>query len=124
MDPSWRSSAEVLHSRPLVSIGLSIYNAEATLAIAVKSILAQTYPAWELLLIDDGSHDASSKIAQSFKDARIVVVSDGQNKGLSARLNQAIKMARGKYFCRMDQDDIAFPNRLERQVEFLETHPD
>ena len=109
---------------PVVTIGLSIYNGEATLASAVKSILAQTYTAWELLLIDDGSHDASSKIAQSFKDARIVVMSDGQNKGLSARLNQAIKMARGKYFSRMDQDDIAFPNRLERQVGFLESHPD
>lgn len=109
---------------PVVTIGLSIYNGEATLASAVKSILAQTYTAWELLLIDDGSHDASSKIAQSFKDARIVVVSDGQNKGLSARLNQGIKMARGKYFSRMDQDDIAFPNRLERQVGFLESHPD
>lgn len=111
-------------SRHLVTIGLSIYNAEATLASAVKSILAQSYTEWELLLIDDGSHDASYKIAQDFKDERIVVVSDGQNKGLSARLNQAANMARSKYFCRMDQDDIAFPNRLEKQVEFLEGHPD
>lgn len=112
----------MLSTRPLVTIGLSIYNAEATLAGAVKSIVAQTYTEWELLLIDDGSHDASPQIAQSFQDARIVVVSDGQNKGLSARLNQAVKMARGKYFCRMDQDDIAFLNRLEMQVEFLERH--
>jgi glycosyltransferase involved in cell wall biosynthesis len=111
-------------SRPLVTIGLSIYNAESTLASAVKSIVAQTYTDWELLLIDDASQDASYKIAQNFEDERIVFVSDGQNKGLSARLNQAIKMARGKYFCRMDQDDIAFPNRLEKQVEFLEGHPD
>ena len=111
-------------SHPLVTIGLSIYNAEATLVSAVQSIVAQTYQEWELLLIDDGSRDASCKIARDFKDKRIVAVSDGQNKGLSARLNQAVKMARGKYFCRMDQDDIAFPNRLERQVEFLEGHPD
>jgi len=114
----------VLPSRPLVTIGLSVYNAESTLACAVKSIVAQSYTEWELLLIDDGSHDASYKVARNFVDQRIVVVSDGQNKGLSARLNQAIKMARGKYFCRMDQDDIAFPNRLEKQIEFLEMHPD
>jgi len=110
--------------RPLVTIGLSIYNGEATLASAVKSIVAQTYTAWELLLIDDGSRDASLNIARTFTDQRIIVVSDGANKGLASRLNQANKMARGKYFCRMDQDDIAFPNRLERQVEFLETQAD
>lgn len=110
--------------RPLITIGLSIYNGEATLDSAVKSIVAQTYPEWELLLIDDGSRDASYKIAQGFKDERIVVVSDGQNQGLAARLNQAVKMARGKYFCRMDQDDIAFPDRLKKQVQFLEEHLD
>jgi glycosyltransferase involved in cell wall biosynthesis len=117
-------STDVSLSHPLVTIGLSIYNAESTLVSAVQSIVAQTYQEWELLLIDDGSHDASYKIARDFKDKRIVAVSDGQNKGLSARLNQAVKMARGKYFCRMDQDDVAFPNRLEKQVEFLERHPD
>jgi len=110
--------------QPLVTIGLSIYNGEATLASALKSIIAQTFQEWELVLIDDGSHDASLKIARTFTDQRIVVVSDGGNKGLASRLNLAIEMARGKYFCRMDQDDIAFPNRLERQVEFLEKHLD
>ena len=111
MDTSRRSKTEVLHTRPLVTIGLSIHNAEATLVSAVNSIVAQTYREWELLLIDDGSRDASHTIAQNFRDERIVVVSDGKNKGHSARLNQAIQMARGKYFCRMDQDDIAFPTR-------------
>lgn len=110
--------------QPLITIGLSVYNGEATLACAVQSIIAQTYQGWELVLIDDGSRDASLKVARAFTDRRIIVVSDGENKGLASRLNLAIKMARGKYFCRMDHDDIAFPNRLERQLEFLAGHVD
>jgi len=108
---------------PLVTIGLPVYNAEATLRSAVQSIIAQTYPKWTLLLMNDGSTDESCKIAKSFGDERIRVVSDGVNKGISARLNQAVSMSEGKYFCRMDADDIAFPDRLERQVAFLESHP-
>lgn len=110
--------------QPIITIGLSVYNGGATLACAVQSIIAQTFQRWELVLIDDGSLDASLKIARTFTDQRIVVVSDGGNRGLASRLNQAIRMARGKYFCRMDQDDIAFPNRLERQIKFLEQHLD
>jgi glycosyltransferase involved in cell wall biosynthesis len=109
---------------PLVTIGLSIYNGGETLADAVNSLRAQTYENWELLLIDDGSHDESVRIAKSFRDSRIVVLSDGQNKGLPARLNELVARAKGKYFCRMDQDDIAFPQRLARQVEFLEAQPE
>ena len=108
--------------QPLITIGLSVYNGEATLACAVQSVIAQSYQEWELVLIDDGSCDASLEVARTFTDQRIVVVSDSGNRGLASRLNQAIRMARGKYFCRMDQDDIAFPNRLERQLEFLEEH--
>ena len=110
--------------QPLITIGLSVYNGEETLACAMQSIIAQTYQGWELILIDDGSQDASLKVARGFIDRRIIVVSDGENRGLSSRLNLAIKMARGKYFCRMDADDIAFPNRLERQLEFLAGHRD
>jgi glycosyltransferase involved in cell wall biosynthesis len=108
----------------LVTIGLSIYNGGETLADAVNSLRAQTYENWELILIDDGSRDESAHIARSFEDPRILALSDGMNKGLSARLNEAVAMAQGKYFCRMDQDDIAFPRRLAIQVEFLEAHPD
>ena len=109
---------------PLVTIGLSIYNGGATLADAVNSLRAQTYENWELILIDDGSHDESARIAGSFPEPRILALSDGMNKGLPARLNEAVALAKGKYFCRMDQDDIAFPQRLAIQVAFLEAHPD
>jgi len=109
---------------PLVTIGLSIYNGGATLLEAVNSLRAQTYQNWELILIDDGSRDDSVRIARSFPDSRILALSDGLNKGLPARLNEAVALAKGKYFCRMDQDDIAFPQRLATQVAFLEAHPD
>ena len=109
---------------PLITIGLSIYNGAATLADAVNSIRSQTYENWEVILIDDGSRDESARIAKSFPDLRILALSDGLNKGLPARLNEAVALAKGKYFCRMDQDDVAFPQRLQTQVEFLEAHPD
>jgi glycosyltransferase involved in cell wall biosynthesis len=75
-----------------------------------------------LLLIDDGSIDSTVEIVKKFQDSRIDIVSDGINKGLSVRLNQAVSMANGKYFCRMDADDIAFSDRLEKQVAFLESN--
>lgn len=109
---------------PLVTIGLSIYNGAATLADAVNSLRSQTYQNWELILIDDGSSDESARIARNFPDRRILVLSDGMNKGLPTRLNEAVAMANGKYFCRMDQDDLAFPQRLATQVAFLEANPD
>ncbi|WP_284076403.1 glycosyltransferase family 2 protein [Herbaspirillum aquaticum] len=101
---------------PLVTIGLPVYNAQRTLAEAIASVLGQTYQNWELLILDDGSSDASGRIAGSFQDARIRWISDGQNKGISWRLNQALDLARGEYFCRMDADDLSFPQRLQTQV--------
>lgn len=105
-----------------ISIGISIYNAEKYLSDAIKSVIAQTYPYWELILIDDGSKDDSLKIAQDFAatDNRIRVISDGLNKKLPARLNQLISDSKGEYIARMDADDIMHPQRLEKQLQFLE----
>lgn len=108
---------------PLVSIALPVYQAEKTLGRAIRSIIYQTYLNWELLVIDDGSTDNSPSIARSFTDSRIKVFSDGKRKGISSRLNQAVELSNGKYFGRMDADDVSFPERLQRQVEFLEEHP-
>jgi glycosyltransferase involved in cell wall biosynthesis len=108
----------------LVSIALPSFNAEKTIGDAIASILLQTWENWELLLIDDGSKDRTVEIAQSFDDPRIRIISDGQNKGLPTRLNEAIDLASGKYFARMDNDDICFPDRLKKQVEHLESHPE
>ena len=109
---------------PKVTIGLSIFNGASTLQIAIKSILFQTYKHWELLLIDDGSSDNSLDIAREFSDPRIHVISDGKNKGYSFRLNMLVDAAQGKYFARMDQDDICFPERIKKQVEYLEKYPE
>lgn len=110
--------------QPLVSIGMSVFNCEKTLRSAVQSILDQTYANWELILIDDGSTDRTVEIAKSFQDDRIKVVTDGQNQQLPIRLNQTIALSRGKYFARMDGDDISYPERLQMQVEYLENHPE
>jgi glycosyltransferase involved in cell wall biosynthesis len=109
--------------QPLVSIGMPVFNCEKTLNTAVQSILNQTYPNWELILIDDGSTDKTLDIANSYQDSRIRVVTDGKNERLPARLNQAIELSKGKYFARMDGDDVSYPERLQRQVDYLEQHP-
>lgn len=109
---------------PLVSIGMPVFNCETTVSSAVKSILNQTYHNWELILIDDGSKDSTLSIIKSFKDPRIKIIADGLNQNLPKRLNQAIALSRGKYFARMDGDDIAYPKRIQAQVEYLENNPD
>lgn len=110
-------------SPPLITIALPIYNAERTLSYAVTSIVSQSFRDWELLLLDDGSTDSSLEIAQSFNDPRIFIISDKTNQGISARLNHALDIARGRYFCRMDADDISFSHRIEKQFRYLEEHP-
>jgi glycosyltransferase involved in cell wall biosynthesis len=109
---------------PLVTIGLPTYNAGGTLTAAIQSVLRQTHDNWELILLDDGSTDDTLATMRAFEDNRIKVIADGSNRGLAARLNQAIDLGRGKYFARMDQDDIAYPGRLEAQVKYLEANPE
>jgi glycosyltransferase involved in cell wall biosynthesis len=108
----------------LISIGMPVFNCEKTLKSAVNSILNQTYSNWELILIDDGSKDKTFDIIKILGDSRIKIVSDGLNMQLPSRLNQSIAMSSGKYFARMDGDDISYPERLQRQVAYLETHPE
>lgn len=111
-------------ANPLVSIGLPAWNSEKTLDPALRSILHQTYENWELLLMEDGSNDGTLELARQFGDPRISIRTDGQHKGLVARLNEAAARSRGTYFARMDADDVAYPERLARQVKYLEEHPE
>ena len=110
----------------MVTIGLPFYNAEKYLALAIESVLQQTYTNWELLLLDDGSTDNSLCIAQSYaqKDSRIKVISDGKNKNLATRLNELPSLAQGLYLARMDADDIMHSARIERQLAVLKAHPE
>lgn len=113
-----------LERGPLISIGMPVFNAAGSLRAAVSSILQQDFADWELLLIDDGSTDDTLELARSFDDARIRVLADGKNRGLAARLNEAVVQSRGEFFARMDGDDIAFPDRLSAQLAYLRAHPE
>jgi len=106
----------------LISIGLPVYNAEETVGLAVFSILAQTYTDFELIVVDDASEDRSLAMIELFRDRRIKLVKEGVHRGLSYRLNQIAEMARGCYLARMDADDVMHPDRIARQVRFLENH--
>ncbi|HWR28922.1 MAG TPA: glycosyltransferase, partial [Negativicutes bacterium] len=83
---------------PLISIGMPVYNCEQTVAMAIRSIIQQTYPNWELLVLDDGSQDNTLQTVMSIQDSRIRVFSDSDNRGQSVRLNQAIDESKGEYF--------------------------
>lgn len=105
---------------PLVTVGIPFLNPGPWLAQAVRSIFAQTFKDWELILVNDGSTDESLEIVRKVRDPRVRIVDDGQSLGLPQRLNQIIELAKGKYIARMDADDLAHPERLEKQVAFLE----
>lgn len=108
---------------PLVTIGIPCYNVGRFIALSIKSVLAQTYTNFELILTDDGSTDNTVDEIRKFNDSRIKLIVDGENHGISYRLNQQIDMAKGYIFIRMDGDDIMFPNRVEKQVKYLQEHP-
>ena len=105
---------------PLVSIGISFYNAAETLGDAIRSIFAQTFQDWELILVDDHSTDSSLSIAQSVIDPRVKVYKGGSEKGFAYQLNRITKLANGKYYARMDADDMMHPERISRQINCLE----
>jgi len=101
---------------------MPVYNCERTVAEAISSILNQTLEDWELIVYDDGSHDDTVCVARKFSDPRIKVVEGGKNCGLPSCLNEIINLCRSEYFARMDGDDIAYPNRLRNQLDFLRNH--
>lgn len=105
---------------PTISILLPTYNAGQSLALSVESIINQNYKKWTLLVLDDGSSDNSLKMLSHLNDKRIKIIKNKFNKGISYRLNQGIKLSKTKYIARMDSDDISFPDRLEKQFNFLE----
>ncbi|MEN6301484.1 MAG: glycosyltransferase family A protein, partial [Armatimonadia bacterium] len=109
---------------PTVSVGIPFYNSEATLLNSVRSVFAQTFQDWELVLMDDGSTDGSLEVARSIDDPRVRVISDGKNLRLPGRLNALHRVTKGRYIARMDSDDLMHPRRLEEQVALLDERPD
>ncbi|MDO4378762.1 MAG: glycosyltransferase family A protein [Erysipelotrichia bacterium] len=111
---------------PKVSIIMGVYNEEKTIETCIDSIIAQTYQNWEFIICDDCSTDKTNKIIQNYadKDSRIVLIRNEKNMRLAASLNNCLKLAKGEYVARMDADDIALPERLKKQVDFLNKHPE
>lgn len=107
-----------------VSVLLPTYNRAAQLERAVRSILDQTLPALECIVIDDGSTDGSAERLEALGDARLIVLRQAAQGGISTALNRGLAVARGRYLARMDSDDTSRPQRLERQVAWLEAHPE
>lgn len=109
---------------PRVTVFMPVYNRAHTLAEAIESVLAQTYRDFELLLIDDGSTDASVAIARAYADPRIRLVVHAQNQGIPRTRNHGLEEARGEYLAILDSDDAAQPTRLAHQVAYLDAHTD
>ena len=111
---------------PEVSIAMPCYNSIKYLDKAIESILEQTYCNFELIIVDDNSTDNTMETLKEYakKDFRIKVLSNEFEKGVSGAMNTAIKNARGKYFTRMDSDDISVLDRIEKQYMFLENNPE
>ncbi|KAA3663049.1 MAG: glycosyltransferase [Calditrichaeota bacterium] len=103
-----------------LSVLLPVFNAASTIQSAVNSILEQTFPNFELIIIDDGSKDGTSEILHTFADSRINIIRQ-EHTGIVAALNHGLSIARGKFIARMDADDISLPQRFEKQVKLLET---
>ncbi len=109
--------------RPLTVL-MSVYNSERFLAESVESILGQTFTDFEFVIVDDGSSDGSREIIERYAalDSRIVVLANEENIGLTRSLNRGLDVARGHYLARQDADDVSLPQRLARQVEYLDRH--
>ena len=111
-------------TRPLISVIMSVYNEEAFLGEAINSILAQTIQDFELIIVDDCSNDRTGEILNGYADPRIHIIKNQENRGLTANLNRALEEAGGIYIARMDGDDIAHKDRFEKELNYLESHPE
>jgi glycosyltransferase involved in cell wall biosynthesis len=108
---------------PEVSVNMSVYNGEVYLKAAIDSVLNQTFPDFELIIVDDGSTDRTAEILTGYTDPRIRVITQ-TNHGISHARNQAFKASQGVFIAVMDADDESLPTRLERQVAFMHAHPE
>ena len=108
---------------PIISVVMCCYNEERYIRESIDAVLGQTYQDYEFILWNDGSTDKTEEIIKSYNDERIRYFYH-ENTGLGEALRLACQEATGKYIARIDCDDICMPNRFEKQVAFLETHPD
>ncbi len=113
------------YKKGLISVVMSNYNTSINyLKKAIDSVLNQTYSNFEFIIIDDGSTDDSLEFIKSYDDPRIRLIINAENIGLTKSLNKGLEVAQGEFIARMDTDDICYPERFEKQVEYLKNHPD
>ncbi len=108
----------ILNDTPLVSVIMPAYNAETTIAESIQSVIDQTYQNWELIIVDDGSTDETSQIAESYKEKRIRLIKKA-NSGVADTRNLAIQWSSGSLVAFLDSDDLWMSDKLEKQVEFF-----
>jgi len=116
-------------ARPLVSAITIFYNGVRFLADAIESVIAQTYPSWELLLVDDGSADGATEIARGYaarhpERIRYLEHPSHRNRGMSASRNLGLRQSRGALVAFLDSDDVWLPEKLARQVALLDANPE
>lgn len=107
-----------------VAVIMPVYNGAKYVRQAIESVLRQTFTDWQLIIVNDASTDDTEKILESFKDNRIKIVKNEKNLGSVASRNIALKECRSEYIAILDADDISEPTRFEKQVNFLNSHPD
>ena len=112
------------NNSPKVTVLTSVYNGGKYLRETIESVLNQTYKDFEFLILNDCSTDHSRAIILSYGDPRIRLIDNEHNLGIVDSVNKGLKLARGEYISRLDADDIALPEKLEKQVYFLDQHPD
>lgn len=109
---------------PEISVIMPMYNSEKYVGEAIDSLLKQTFTDIEIIAINDGSKDNCASVVSSITDERLVFIDDPENHGFLPTLNRCISLAKGKYIARLDDDDISYPSRLEKQYEYMEAHPE
>ncbi|MEM7053596.1 MAG: glycosyltransferase family A protein [Pseudomonadota bacterium] len=109
--------------KPKVTVFIPVHNRSDYVCVAVNSILAQTFGGFELLIVDDGSTDDTVEVLQRYRDPRIRIERNGTNQGIPATRNRGLELARGEYIALLDSDDHAYPERLQKQVAFLDANP-
>lgn len=111
---------------PRISVAIGIYNCAFTLQEALDSLYTQTYKDFEIILCDDGSKDDTWLIAERNKKQHpnIILLRNDKNMGLNFTLNRCLSVAHGEYIARMDGDDISLPTRFEKEIQFLDSHPE
>ena len=110
-------------NNPKITVLMPAYNAAKYIGEAISSVLGQSFTDFELLIVNDGSADDTVKIVKSFKDPRIVLISQA-NKGVSSALNLGLTYSRAPYIARFDADDICYPDRLKIQYDFITAYPE